>query len=737
MKYTLLYIAFLFCPLVLRGQEPLLNFAQQLKRPLDSVGFTGGAQISGMVGDFIIQTNGAERLRVFNDGRVSIGGTTRYSKANVFGGLFADSLILNTAASITGGVGIWNFNAVSSVPTIRLNAQSGVLYAKLAFNTDGAINDNRYIQHYGSTMQFNVPTGERYEFAVNNLERVRITNTGIGINNQNPQDKLEIAGGTGKSGLRFTDLTSSISAGASTAYLAVNANGEVVRGAAITSSGNTTSTNGTVNTLSMFNGANSIINSPLSLSGTVIVNSGTFRTIPGGSASVPAYALNTNSGLFWTGTRPSISVNGTERLGINSMGHLYLNSGNIYVGQSGNTNADPYQNVGVGVGVMAAITGYSNANAGFGYYSLGTLQNGNGNLAFGAYSQYENVSNSNNASLGSYTLQYAKSSNNTAMGGNSASGVTTGGNNTSVGYGSGNGNNTGSENTYLGYNAGYNTGTINNVSNTIYIGSNMPNNGVSNGMYIGNGTNNLFSWKNAIYNWDLSSSGLTTGQEGFTWQYNSLNNKIQLLAPVNIFTSNGTITSDRFIYGNYNLYLGVPVSGAKFGVNNPNFITALNIESVRAGLKVDNGGTGNNIVSGLSTSFRTFWAGTEYVKIDSTTGITLASGKKLTGLPTTLATGSDAISVTQSDNTYVKYFASGTVNVANKLFAPQDFQSATVTVTGAAIGDVVHCTGYNMNTAFVVSGKVLIAGQIDFTIYNFTTSTINMAGGQIAYKVFR
>jgi hypothetical protein len=389
-------------------------------------------------------------------------------------------------------------------------------------------------------------------------------------------------------------------------------------------------------------------------------------TISGSAGSPSGYFINsTGTGYFFDGGY-GISVTGTKRLGISGTGNLYLNSANVFVGQSGReTLGGSYQNVGVG-NTLTALNG-GNFNGGFGYFSLGQLTTGSSNFAMGAYSQYGNLTGNNNVGVGTYSLQNVTGSgnigvgtsagstitsgvNNIGIGGNSAAGVTTGSNNTAVGATSGGGNSTGSNNVNIGYQAGYDTGTPNAVSNAINIGNTIPNNGASNEMRIGNAANNLFNL--SLGKFKLNVRDYTLADDNKVLTINATTNVVDMLAPQHVGNTNLTLTSDRYLYSTNSFYLGTPSSGAKFGVSNTVAgRSGTYLESVASNFKFDWLGSGTSYLTGTAYSFKNLAETVDYATIN-TTGIVLGSGKKVTGGITTGATGSDLISVTQANASY-------------------------------------------------------------------------------------
>jgi hypothetical protein len=472
----------------------------------------------------------------------------------------------------------------------------------------------------------------------------------------------------------------------------------------------------------------------------VAINTNGLGTISGSAANPSRYFLSsTNTGDYFDGGY-AITVLGTKRLGISGTGNLGINSTNVFIGTSGNEIlGGSYQNVGVG-NTLTALNG-GNFNGAMGYFSLGQLTTGSSNFAMGAYSQYGNIAGSNNVSLGTYSLinvtgssnigvgtsaggALTSGNNNTAIGGNSLSTTTIGTNNTSIGMTSGGGNPTGSNNISIGYQAGYDTGTPNSISNAIYIGTMMPNDGISNGMYIGNSSNNLMSWKGKTYNWDLPESSLNSTHDGRVWTFNNAAGKLQLLAPNTLANNNQTLIAQRIIALGANdllftastgkILFGSPSIAAKFsGENVTNGLTAFNFKGVSANVNIDFNGTGINNLDGGSTNFRTY-AGSPYAAFSSS-GLDM-TGKSISNLPTTGQTNNQAISVAQADATYAKIFAKGETAAI----------SATVTANSIYTLDVT-VTGISQTDAIIVNSVVNGATPIKLTASYFTTNTMRLA----------
>jgi hypothetical protein len=194
------------------------------------------------------------------------------------------------------------------------------------------------------------------------------------------------------------------------------------------------------------------------------------------------------------------------------------------------------------------------------------------------------------------------------------------------------------------------------VSNVVVLGDGLTikeNNSIN----IGNGTAQVFNLKNGIYKFNLQSAslGISNDKQGFF--YNVVTGQFELSTVQNYYNANGSLTGERTLtVGSYNTYwngagafvLGQPSTGGKLAIANYQAgRTALWAEGVAAKFAVDWVGDGSILLTGTS-KFSTY-AGVNIVEVNSN-GLTLLSGKKITGLPTSGATGSDAISVSQADN---------------------------------------------------------------------------------------
>lgn len=75
-----------------------------------------------------------------------------------------------------------------------------------------------------------VDAATRFRWGINGSELMRLNSTGLGLNVTSPSTKLDVDSGAGNtSGVRMRQLTSASPAGSSTAYIAVDASGNIVR----------------------------------------------------------------------------------------------------------------------------------------------------------------------------------------------------------------------------------------------------------------------------------------------------------------------------------------------------------------------------------------------------------------------------------------------------------------------------------------------------------------------------
>jgi hypothetical protein len=531
------------------------------------------------------QSASIERMRVFEDGRVSIGSFHTGSKLSLLGGIRADSIILAGGNGISSdGTNLW-FNV------------GGVTYAGLNSST----------------------------FTVSGL-------------------KLGASAGVGKV---LTSLDAFGNAGWQTPATGYTGTG-------------------TTNTLTMFTGATTIGNSPLSNSGTLLTSTSRLK-LPSGAASTPSIMLGATNGFFDDGG-VAVGVENVKRLGISNKGHLYLNSTNTFVGQAGNASAVGYQNVGVG-SVMSGLRG-GIGNAALGYFALDNDTSGNYNFAFGAYSQYGNFNGSDNVSIGSLSLYGIKSSRNVAIGSNSGYSYTIGEHNTSIGYNSGGGNQLGSKNISIGYQASADNG-IYNYNNAIVIGNDIYNtSSASNKITIGNASNNLVSFGEGKFNLPLRS--YTAGDDKKFLAYRLGTNDFELTPSINMYNTDGGFTSTRtaalgandlvFTTSTGRILFGSPeLSGRFSGQNYTAGVSAFNFKGVAATINIDLNGSGVNNIDGSTMNFRTF-TGTNYATF-SNSGLDM-TGKSISNIPITGQTGNQVISETQATANYAKkiYNHSGTIS---------------------------------------------------------------------------
>jgi hypothetical protein len=181
-------------------------------------------------------------------------------------------------------------------------------------------------------------------------------------------------------------------------------------------------------------------------------------------------------------------------------------------------------------------------------------------------------------------------------------------------------------------------------------------------------------------------------------------NKPTIPSDTNLGNTDFSITGNRLISnasghslsftGNGLVNFGSPTSGAKVAISNTTAgRTALNVEGVSTGVafRVDNVGGGKNISFTNSFEFQAANGANVIATVDNATGLVM-NNKKVTGIPTTGATGSDALSVTQAENTFspdiVTYtVATGATGLAldagNKIF-----RTFVVNTTTATTGNV-------------------------------------------------
>jgi hypothetical protein len=605
------------------------------------------------------QSASIERMRVFEDGRVSIGSFHTGSKLSLLGGIRADSIILAGGNGISSdGTNLW-FNV------------GGVTYAGLTSST----------------------------FTVSGL-------------------KLGASAGVGKV---LTSLDAFGNAGWQTPATGYTGTG-------------------TTNTLSMFTGATTIGNSPLSNSGTLLTSTSRLK-LPSGAASTPSIMLGATNGFFDDGG-VAVGVENVKRLGISNKGHLYLNSTNTFIGQAGNASTVGYQNVGVGGSVMSGIRG-GIGNAALGYFALDQDTSGNYNFAFGAYSQYWNFNGSDNVSIGSLSLYNIRSSRNIAIGSNSGYSYTLGEHNTSIGYNSGGGNQLGSKNIAIGYQASADNG-IYNYNNSIVIGNDIYNtSSASNKITIGNASNNLVSFGEGKFNLPLRN--YTMGDDKKFLTYRGGTNDFELAQSINVYNTDGVLTSNRVVTnggndlalnGTGNFYIGtsaVPYPAKAVIYNTESGKMSFRVDGLSAalGIGISNGGTSN---ISQTTSFTVQDMSANAWATFTSTGLAMASGKKGTGGVTSGASGADWLPVAQAINQFTtpasaisQSSASWTCTLPSTSY--RDFQrvnmtssptAVTITLSGGLANGEYYLALYNVpsNTNVSFSNNVKSMDGNTFTFFN-------------------
>jgi hypothetical protein len=161
----------------------------------------------------------------------------------------------------------------------------------------------------------------------------------------------------------------------------------------------------------------------LNASGTVTAGSVTY---PNTHNSIAGQVLTTNAtGIAtWASAALPSKLEGTGFLGGLLVGHQ--TTGNI-------SGAGAFQNTGVGIGALQAVSNSAIANTATGYESLQSLTSGQFNTAMG-YRALKNVTTSlDNTAFGSQSLMLNTGTANTAIGNLSLQTNTTGNNNTAIG----------------------------------------------------------------------------------------------------------------------------------------------------------------------------------------------------------------------------------------------------------------------------------------------------------------
>ena len=213
-----------------------------------------------------------------------------------------------------------------------------------------------------------------------------------------------------------------------------------------------------------------------------------------------------------------------------------------------------------------------------------------------------------------------------------------------------------------------------------------------------------------------------------TSQNTTINLKLNITDYKSIYNSDGTLAANRTITANdKNLIVANTTGVFQFGTSNPNYSnfsiynqtagrSALSVLGVSgASFTVDGyGGTNANVSAANRTEFTTS-SGTEYARIDNS-GIALAgSTRTVSGLKTSGATGSEAISVTQGNLQY-----GGTVTSAGT----QSGSAWTQTFSTSSYRDFARqdLTGSPTSVTLTLAGGIA-NGEYVLGLYNVPSTT--------------
>jgi hypothetical protein len=187
---------------------------------------------------------------------------------------------------------------------------------------------------------------------------------------------------------------------------------------------------------------------------------------------------------------------------------------------------------------------------------------------------------------------------------------------------------------------------------------------------------------------------------------------------INLYEKDGTLTSDRYVYNpsNYGIFFlssgvvnyGSPVSPAKVAISNITASrTALNVEGVAAAFRVDNVGSGATVSFATNFNFKSNDGNTDF-GVFNTNGLTM-NNRKVTGLPTSGATGQDAITAEQAVN-----------DLGTKLSRISAPANGAINLTCTSLNETFHvnCGSVTAGTATISISGLKNGGKIWILIYN-------------------